>query len=45
MQTNVVAGEGYSIIQLIASVDKLLAVRRDTLFITDLGLDFLNPVG
>ena len=41
---DVVVGEGTSILQLLASEDKSLLVRGDTLFVLNLGLHRLNGV-
>jgi len=41
---DVVIGQGSSVLQLLASEDQALLVRRNTLLILDLGLDVVNGV-
>jgi hypothetical protein len=42
---DVVVGESAAVLQLLASKDQALLVRRNTLLVLDLGLDIVDGVG
>ena len=41
---DVVVRQGAPVLQLLASEDQTLLIRRDTLLVLDLGLDILNSI-
>ena len=41
---DVVVGKGAAVLELLASEDEALLIRRDTLLVLDLGLDVLDGV-
>ena len=44
-ETGLLVVQGAAIFELLASEDKTLLVRRDALFVLDLGLDVVDGVG
>ena len=42
---DVIIGEGAAILELLASEDETLLIRRDTLLVLDLGLDVVDSIG